>query len=116
VDQPARDVIGAQGWRIGKVRSATCQLSVRGRLTSISEARGAKTNGILNQYSGRIATLRIVGELDAITTPTLRPSVDPCSLNGKFRVVVDVSVFAAHRQSGVGGLVFYKKPRSTAAW
>jgi anti-sigma B factor antagonist len=62
--------------------------------------------------AGGIATLRIVGELDAITTPTLRPSVDALLAERHSRVVVDVSGLRLIDSRGVGGLVFlYKKAK-----
>jgi anti-sigma B factor antagonist len=62
--------------------------------------------------AGGVATLRIVGELDAITTPTLRPSVDALLAERHPRVVVDVSGLRLIDSQGVGGLVFlYKKAK-----
>ena len=62
--------------------------------------------------AGGIATLRIVGELDAITTPTLRPSVDALVAERHPRVVVDVSGLRHIDSSGVGVVVFlYKKTK-----
>jgi anti-sigma B factor antagonist len=65
------------------------------------------TNG-----AGGVATLRIVGELDAITTPTLRPSVDALVAERHPRVVVDVSGLRLIDSSGVGAVVFlYRKAK-----
>ncbi|HJX64164.1 MAG TPA: STAS domain-containing protein [Polyangia bacterium] len=62
--------------------------------------------------AGGVATLRIVGELDAITTPTLRPSVDALVAKRHPRVVVDVSGLRHIDSSGVGVVVFlYKKAK-----
>ena len=40
---------------------------------------------------GGVATLRIVGELDAVTTPNFRPFLDALVAERHPRVVVDVS-------------------------
>ena len=59
-----------------------------------------------------VATLRIVGELDAVTTPDLRPFVDTLVAERHPRVVVDVSGLRLIDSSGVGAVVFlYKKAR-----
>ena len=55
------------------------------------------------------ATLRIGGELDAITTPTLRPSVEALLAERPARVVVDVSELRLIDSYGVRGLVFLCK-------
>ena len=63
--------------------------------------------------AGGIATLRIVGELDAITTPILRPSVDALLAERHPRVVVDMSGLRLIDSSGVGVVVFlYKKAKA----
>ena len=62
--------------------------------------------------AGGIATLRIVGELDVITTPALRQSVDALVAERHPRVVVDVSGLRLIDSSGVGVVVFlYKKAK-----
>ena len=62
--------------------------------------------------AGDIATLRIVGELDVITTPALRPSVDALVAERQPRVVVDVSGLRLIDSLGVGALVrLYKKAK-----
>jgi anti-sigma B factor antagonist len=59
-----------------------------------------------------VATLRIVGELDAVTAPDLRPSVDALLAKRPPRVVVDVSELRLIDSCGVGGLVLlYKKAK-----
>jgi anti-sigma B factor antagonist len=59
-----------------------------------------------------VATLRIVGELDAVTTLDLRSSVDALVAEQHPRVVVDVSGLRLIDSSGVGAVVFlYKKAR-----
>jgi anti-sigma B factor antagonist len=56
------------------------------------------------------ATLRIVGELDAVTTRDLRPMIDALLAERCRRVVVDASELRLIDSCGVGGLVsLYKK-------
>ena len=52
--------------------------------------------------AGGVTTLRIVGELDAVTTPDLRPFVDALVAERHPRVVVDVSGLRLIDSSGVG--------------
>jgi len=59
-----------------------------------------------------VATLRIEGELDAVTSRDLRPSIDALLAERHPRVVVDVSDLRLIDSCGVGGLVsLYKKAR-----
>ena len=59
-----------------------------------------------------MATLRIVGELDAVTAPDLRPSVEALLAERPARVVVDVSNLRLIDSCGVGGLIsLYKEAR-----
>jgi anti-sigma B factor antagonist len=59
-----------------------------------------------------VATLRIVGELDAVTTPDLRASVTDLVAERHPRVVVDVSGLRLIDSSGVGVVVsLYKKAK-----
>jgi anti-sigma B factor antagonist len=59
-----------------------------------------------------VATLRIVGELDAVTTPDLRASVNDLVVERHPRVVVDVSGLRLIDSSGVGAVVsLYKKAK-----
>ena len=59
-----------------------------------------------------VATLHIVGELDVLSAPDLRPSVDALLAERHPNVVVDASGLRLIDSSGVGGLVFlYKKSR-----
>jgi anti-sigma B factor antagonist len=61
---------------------------------------------------GGVATLRIVGELDAVTTPNFRPFLDALVAERHPRVVVDVSGLRLIDSSGVGAVVFlYKKAK-----
>ena len=62
--------------------------------------------------AGGVATLRIVGELDAITVPDLRPSLDALVAERQSPIVVDVSGLRLIDSSGVGTVVFlYKKAK-----
>ncbi|MGA7744486.1 MAG: STAS domain-containing protein [Polyangia bacterium] len=62
--------------------------------------------------AGGVATLRIVGELDALTMPDFRPSVDALVAERQSRIVVDLSGLRLIDGMGVGGLVFlYKKAK-----
>jgi len=62
--------------------------------------------------SDGVATLRIKGELDAVTIPDLRPSVDALVAERQARVVVDASGLRLIDSMGVGTLVsLYKKAR-----
>jgi anti-sigma B factor antagonist len=56
-----------------------------------------------------VATLRIGGELDAVTTSDLRPSVEALLAERPTRVVVDVSELRLIDSYGVRGLVFLCK-------
>jgi anti-sigma B factor antagonist len=59
-----------------------------------------------------VATLRIAGELDAVTTADLRPSVNALVAERHSRVVVDVSGLRIIDSTGVGAVVsLYKKTR-----
>ena len=59
-----------------------------------------------------VATLRIVGELDAVTTRDLLPSIAALLAERHPRVVVDVSGLRLIDSCGVGGLVcLYKKAK-----
>jgi anti-sigma B factor antagonist len=59
-----------------------------------------------------VATLRIEGELDALTAAAIRPSIDALLAERHPRVVVDVSGLRLIDSCGVGGLVFlYKKAK-----
>lgn len=62
--------------------------------------------------SDGVATLRIKGELDAVTIPDLRPSVDALVAERQPRVVVDASDLRLIDSMGVGTLVrLYKKAK-----
>jgi anti-sigma B factor antagonist len=52
-----------------------------------------------------VATLRITGELDAVTTQDLLPSIEALLAERHPRVVVDVSDLRLIDSCGVGGLV-----------
>jgi len=56
-----------------------------------------------------VATLRIEGELDAVTFRDLRPSVESLVAERHARVVVDVSGLRLIDSLGVGTLVFLYK-------
>ncbi len=59
-----------------------------------------------------VATLRIDGELDAVTIPDVRPAIDALIAEHHRRVVVDLSGLRLIDSSGIGALVFlYKKVR-----
>lgn len=59
-----------------------------------------------------VATLHIEGELDAVTIPELRPSLEALLAERHPRVVVDVSGLRLIDSCGVGGLVFlYKRAK-----
>jgi anti-sigma B factor antagonist len=59
-----------------------------------------------------VATLRIEGELDAVTVSDLRPALDSLVAERHARIVVDLSGLQLIDSSGVGALVFlYKKAK-----
>ncbi|HJX52578.1 MAG TPA: STAS domain-containing protein [Polyangia bacterium] len=59
-----------------------------------------------------VATLHIVGELDVLSAPDLRPSVDALLAERHPNVVVDASGLRLIDSRGVSGLVFlYKKSK-----
>jgi anti-sigma B factor antagonist len=58
-------------------------------------------------------TLKIRGELDALTAPELRPTLDQLVLDQAQDVIVDLSEMRLVDSSGVGALVsLYKRVRS----
>ncbi len=56
-----------------------------------------------------VATLRIDGELDAVTIPDVRPAIDALIAARPARVVVDLSGLRLIDSSGIGALVFLYK-------
>jgi anti-sigma B factor antagonist len=59
-----------------------------------------------------VVTLRIEGELDAVTIPDLRPSIDALVAERHPRIVVDLSGLRLIDSSGVGAVVFlYKRAK-----
>jgi anti-sigma B factor antagonist len=59
-----------------------------------------------------VVTLRIEGELDAVTIPDLRPAIDAVLAERHPRIVVDLSGLRLIDSSGVGAVVFlYKKAK-----
>lgn len=61
---------------------------------------------------GEVATLRIDGELDAVSIPDVRPMIDALIAERHPRIVVDLSGLRLIDSSGIGALVFlYKKVR-----
>jgi anti-sigma B factor antagonist len=61
----------------------------------------SRTNGV--------TTLRIEGELDAITVSQIRPTIDALVAERPARVVIDVTNLRLVDSSGVGALVFLYK-------
>jgi anti-sigma B factor antagonist len=59
--------------------------------------------------SNGVTTLRIEGELDAITVSQIRPAIDTLLAERPARVVVDVTNLRLVDSSGVGALVFLYK-------
>jgi anti-sigma B factor antagonist len=79
-------------------------------MTAQRKDRGEKQMHFSTSTTDGVATLRIVGELDAVTAPDLRPSVEALLAKRPARVVVDVSELRLIDSCGVGGLVLlYKK-------
>ncbi|MGB8296369.1 MAG: STAS domain-containing protein [Polyangia bacterium] len=59
-----------------------------------------------------VATLRIAGELDALTVPSIRPSLDALVAERQSRIIVDLSGLRLIDSTGVGKLVcLYKKAK-----
>ncbi len=62
---------------------------------------------------GDTTTLRIAGELDALTAPELRPILDSLVAEGRREVTVDLSDLRLIDSSGVGALVsLFKRVRA----
>ncbi|HEX7599446.1 MAG TPA: STAS domain-containing protein [Polyangia bacterium] len=62
--------------------------------------------------AGGVATLRVVGELDAVTVRDLRPSVDALVAERQSRIVIDASGLRLIDSLGVGTMVsLYKKAK-----
>jgi anti-sigma B factor antagonist len=61
---------------------------------------------------GNVTVLTIEGNLDALTAPDLRPTLDALVGEGKASVTVDLSALRMIDSSGVGALVsLYKRVR-----
>ncbi len=61
-----------------------------------------------------VTTLRIEGELDALSAPILRPTIDTIIGDNPKLVVVDVSALRMIDSSGVGAIVsLYKRLRAS---
>ncbi|MGB8296218.1 MAG: STAS domain-containing protein [Polyangia bacterium] len=56
-----------------------------------------------------MTTLRIEGELDAVTVSQIRPTIDALVAEHPARVVIDVTDLRLVDSSGVGALVFLYK-------
>lgn len=66
------------------------------------------------QRSADVTTLRVEGELDALSAPTLRPTIDGILAESPKTVVVDLSGLRMIDSSGVGAIVsLYKRLRAT---
>mgnify|MGYP001769926939 CR=1 FL=1 len=61
-----------------------------------------------NSHDG-VTTLRIDGELDAVTIPDFRPALDALIAERPTRIVVDLSGLRLIDSSGIGALVFLYK-------
>jgi anti-sigma B factor antagonist len=63
--------------------------------------------------NGDTATLQILGELDALTVPEIRPELDRIVSDGTQRVVVDLTGLRLVDSSGVGAIVsLFKRVRA----
>lgn len=63
--------------------------------------------------NGTTSILRVKGELDALTAPTLRPVLDELAQEPNREVTVDLSALRLIDSSGVGALVsLYKRVRA----
>jgi anti-sigma B factor antagonist len=66
------------------------------------------------QHGEEATTLRVEGELDALSAPTLRPAIDTILGEKPKLVVVDLSALRMIDSSGVGAIVsLYKRLRAT---
>ena len=74
-------------------------------MTAHRRDSGEKQMHFSTSTTDGVATLRIEGELDAVTAPDLRPSVEALLAKRPARVVVDVSELRLIDSCGVGGLV-----------
>jgi len=64
-----------------------------------------------------VTTVRIEGELDAVTVLELRPFIDELVEKKHPRIVIDLSGLRLIDSSGVGALVFlYKKSKEYGGW
>jgi anti-sigma B factor antagonist len=81
-------------------------------MTEHRQGGGKKRMDFSTSKTDDVATLRIVGELDAVTTPDLLPSIEALLAERNPRVVVDVSGLRLIDSCGVGGLLcLYKKAK-----
>jgi serine/threonine-protein kinase RsbW len=79
-----------------------------GGLPSIEGRREREMDFSTSHLAG-VATLRIDGELDAVTIPDVRPAIDALIAERPMRIVVDLSGLRLIDSSGIGALVFLYK-------
>lgn len=68
------------------------------------------------QDAGDVTVLRIVGSLDALSTPDLRPMIDALVAEKRPTITVDLTDLRLIDSSGVGAIVsLYKRMRALGA-
>jgi len=112
----------ARGLRVNSREGFAAEWAAAGQVTLVVFPQASAPQAVANtgerrrapdpSKAGGVTTLRIVGELDAVTTPDLRPFVDTLVAERHPRVVVDVSGLRLIDSSGVGAVVFlYKRAK-----
>jgi anti-sigma B factor antagonist len=88
------------------------KIPARWAVVSGSESIGERKMDISTSRADGVATLRIAGELDAVTVTGIRPSVDALVAERQSRIVVDLSGLRLIDSTGVGRLIcLYKKAK-----
>jgi anti-sigma B factor antagonist len=79
------------------------------RQMSDAAASGGRPLDFSTSRTNGVATLRIQGELDVISCPDVRPTIDALIAARHPRVVIDLSGLRLIDSAGVGALVFLCK-------
>ena len=85
----------------------------RVRVTTIGRSDKKRIMEFAITRKGDTVTLKVAGELDALTVTNLRPRVDALALEEPPRVIVDLGALRLVDSSGVGAIVsLFKRVRA----